>query len=294
MATLHICVSARPVARELRLASDIADGIEIKLDWEHLETDLADRTLAEHCEDIGIDLGAITSVHLPPGTNRRHGMSVAPGNVGKILAFVHRHLGDGIETRHLTVHSVREFDYRHQVDRLATLRDETDHRVALENTPDDSYLYTPLDLAVFRAIADHLRPNLDVSFVLDTGHLPTEYSVTCVDGIERVLDRLDDGISEAIDRSLDDIHGRMTSTDSTTSQWRPAIETLRLVGDDVAAVHLNDPISDGLPAVGSSTKSKLRGLLRYCLKKDIPIILEPEVLSSEPIETTIHELRGVE
>jgi len=90
--TVPILLSVSP--EYLAHAESLADGIEAKLDWKHIESLSSDNTISDECEMQGVPPESITSIHLPPGTSQPQGLSVAPGNVGDIIDFVHSAFGD--------------------------------------------------------------------------------------------------------------------------------------------------------------------------------------------------------
>lgn len=203
-----IIVSAAP--EQLARATTLGDGIEAKLDWEHHETLSGDFTLSEACVDQSVDPESITSVHLPPGIDRPRGLSVAPGNVGDILDFVHGAFGDRVDPEWLTVHTTRSCDYRDHVDRLATITERGGYALAVENTPDASCFYTAEDIAAMAYLTSEVPRLNDVSVLIDTAHVPTERRELAVDdgAVASVLDRFDE-------------HLRAVSRNPSESSLRP-------------------------------------------------------------------------
>ena len=156
--TVSILLSVSP--EYLAHAESLADGIEAKLDWKHIESLSSDNTISDECEMQGVPPESITSIHLPPGTSQPQGLSVAPGNVGDIIDFVHSAFGDRVAPTWLTVHTTRTFDYRKHVERLATITEVGGYPLAVENTPDTSCYHTPEDIAALAFLAEQ-APQLD-------------------------------------------------------------------------------------------------------------------------------------
>ncbi len=287
-------------------AANLADGVEIKLDWKHAESLSRDDTIEDRCSVERVPPESITSIHLPPGTSQPQGMSVAPGNVGDIIDFVHRTFGETINPRWLTVHTTRRFDYREHIDRLATVTEVSGFPLAVENTPDDSCYYTPEDIAALAFLSEQ-NPRLnDVSILIDTAHVPMDRRALTVDdtSFESVLERVDpqrrDQLSESFQQFLQaNVEENKKNLDlgvappSEESPWRPVFVTLALVGGSrIQALHLNDPTTDGLPKTTNPTDG-LRWVVSYCNKHDIVIVLEPGDADCDSIAQTISELPTV-
>ena len=86
----QVLVSLSP--DELAVATQFEAGIELTFDWEHDALLSGERPLTDVIDTAGIDPSRIRSVHLPPGTTHRHGMTVVPENRGKIIDFAHTQL----------------------------------------------------------------------------------------------------------------------------------------------------------------------------------------------------------
>ena len=143
----------------------------------------------------------------------------------------------------------------------------------------------------------------DVSILIDTAHAAMERRALTVDdrAFESVLERADeqlrDQLSEAFQQFLRD-HLKQSKNDSDLdvappleeSPWRPVFVTLAIVGGSrIQAIHLNHPISDGLPETKRPADG-LRWVLSYCDKHDIAVVLEPGRANRESIAETISEL----
>lgn len=288
---------------DLSQATNLADEVEIKLDWEHAESLSQDKTLSDECRIKGVDPDSITSIHLPPGTTQSRGMSVASGNVGDIIDFVHSAFGETVDPRWLTVHTTRQFDYRDHVDRLATVTEVGGFPLAVENTPDDSYYYSPEDIAALAFLTEQVPRLYDVSILIDTSHVPMERQALRVDdtAFEDVLERADPplrdqlstGIHQFLQNNVEDNKNDFdlgVEPPSEESPWRPVFVTLALVGGShIQALHLNDPIADGLPKTNNPADG-LRWVVSYCNKHDIVVVLEPGSADHDSIAQTISEL----
>jgi len=284
-------------------AEILADGIEAKLDWKHTESLSRDNTLSDECEMQGVSPESITSIHLPPGTSRPQGLSVAPGNVGDIIDFVHSAFGDRVHPTWLTVHTTRTFGYREHVERLATVTEVGGYPLAIENTPDASCYHTPEDIAALAFLTEQAPRLDDVSILIDTAHVAMERRALTVDdrAFESVLERADeqlrDQLSEAFQQFLqDNAEHRKNDPDlgvaspAEESPWRPVFVTLGIVGGSrIQAIHLNDLTSDGLPETKRPADG-LRWVLSYCDKHDIAVVLEPGSADRESIAETISEI----
>ena len=299
--TAPILLSASP--EYLARAASLADGLEAKLDWKHTESFSSDNTLSDECEMQGVPPKSITSIHLPPGTSQPRGLSVAPGNVGDIIDFVHSAFGERVKPEWLTVHTTRTFDYREHVERLATITEVGGYPLAVENTPDASCYHTPEDIAALAFLTEQVPRLNDVSILIDTAHVAMERRALTVDdrAFESVLERADeqlrDQLSEAFQQFLQDNVGhRKNDPDldaappTEESPWRPVFVTLSIVGGSrIQAIHLNDPTSDGLPGTKHPTDG-LWWVLSYCNKHDIAVVLEPGSADRESIAETISEI----
>lgn len=291
-----VLVSAPP--DDLTGAARAADGIEVKLDWEHAARLSSERRLADVCETQGVEVDRLVSVHLPPGTNRAHGMSVAPGNTGAVIEFTHSAFGDAVDPEWLTVHTARRFDYREHVERLGTITDVTGYRLAVENTPDDSHYHDPEGLALFGFLTERVDRLSDTYVLVDTAHVPDDRRSFAVD--EHTLDsvfgqvgderrrRIESEFRDRLEGSVADIDRDLPRDDP----WRPAILVLYSTGGDrIRAVHLNDPTTDGLPRIGHAGTDGLDVVLRFCHRHDVPIVLEPGLAGESEIRETIRGLQ---
>lgn len=282
---------------EFRYAGRVAPGVEVKLDREDADELGAEYTLTDACVERGLDPDDIVSVHLPPGTIDRYGMSVAAGTVGTIVDFTHTAFGDAVNPQWLTLHSDRRFDYRTQVDRLGTITELTGYPVALENPPDRGYLYPLEGLALFGFLAEQVDGLADVSLVVDTFHLPSERGTTAVEAeaIDRVLDWMDGELRERAAAPFNRfVEERMAGADLDVppdTPWAPAITALSLAGgEQVRAVHLNDPVRDGVPDLENGASDGLLEFVAACQVHDVAIVLEPEETESEEVEAAIRWL----
>jgi hypothetical protein len=307
--SLRISVSATP--GHLASAAHAGDGVEAKLDWAHAERLAEGSSLAAAAAAEGVDPAQLRSVHLPPGTSQRFGMSVAPGNTGPIVDFVHAALGDGVDPEWLTVHTTRRFDYRAHVERLTQLTALTGHALAVENTPDASPYHTPEDLAALAVLAERVPRLDDISVLVDTAHVPADRRAFAVDGaaVEAVLDRLDDPLRERLAAPLRETLARhyaeVREDDGADpalggappergSPWCPAAVTLAAVGPArLGAIHLNDPTDDGLPGTGPGDPDGLDWVLAYCRRHDVPVVLEPGTADPEQVTATVAALRAL-
>ena len=279
-------------------AARVADGVEVKLDWEHAARLSSERQLADVCETQGVDVDRLVSIHLPPGMNRTQGMSIAPGNTGTIIEFTHSAFGDGVDPEWLTVHTARRFDHREHVERLGTITDVTNYSFALENTPEDSYYHDPEGLALFGFLTGRIDRLSEAYVLVDTAHVPDDRRSVAVDEgtLDTVLGRLDDDLRCRIERPFRDrLEGNVAGIDvdlPRSDPWRPAILTLHAVGGDrIRAVHLNDPDTDGLPGVGHDAADGLDAVLRFCHRYDVTVVLEPGLAGRSEIRGTIEGLQ---
>lgn len=299
--TVPLLLSASP--EHFSYAESLADGIEAKLDWKHAESLSRDKTLSDECEVQDVSTESITSIHLPPGTTQPQGLSVASGNVGDIIDFVHSAFGDRVHPMWLTVHTTRTFDYREHVERLATITEVGGYPLAVENTPDASCYHTPEDIAALAFLIEQIPRLDDVSILIDTAHVAMERRELTVDdrAFESVLDRADerlrDQLSEAFRQFLrDDVEHSKNDPElgvappTEESPWRPVFVTLAIVGgSQIQAIHLNDPTTDGLPDTKRPADG-LQWLLSYCDKHDIAVVLEPGEADRTSISETISKL----
>lgn len=286
-----VIVSARP--DRLGTVAGIANGVEVKLDWEHFECVLADGTVSDACRKQGVPGDAVASVHLPPGTNRRYGMAVAPGNVGTISDFTHTKLGDDVAPEWLTVHTARSFDYREHIDRLATITGVTGYPVAVENTPDASHLHAPESLAFLAFLIEKSDRLADTSLLVDTAHVDRDRRAFELDdrAIADVLDRLDAARRGDVESALREyvttnLAGANTGIDER-DPYRPVLTTLHAAGgNQIRAIHLNDPVDDGLPTIGHDVPEGLFDVLDFCDHHDVTVVLEPG-------DATVNEIADV-
>jgi hypothetical protein len=279
-------------------AARVADGIEVKLDWEHARRLSSERQLADVCETQGVEADRLVSVYLPPGMNRANGMSIAPGNIGKILEFTHSAFGDEVSPEWLTVHTARRFDYREHVERLATITDVTGYRLAVENTPDRSHYHEPEELALLAFLADRVDRLSDTYVLVDTAHVPDDRRSFDVDEgtIRMVMDRLDSKlrsqIGDAFRNQIEEAISKIDIQLPAHDPWRPAILTLNMIGGHrVRAIHLNDPVTDGLPSRGHEAAEGLDIVLRFCCQHNVSIVLEPVLAEDADIRETVRGLQ---
>lgn len=288
-------VSARPAS--FASAAQASASVEVKLDWEDAAELSEVYTLADVCQEHRLDPAAVRSVHLPPGTTDRHGMAAAADNVGTIVDFTHTAFGS-VDPDWLTLHSARRFDYPAHVDTLGTITNLTEHRLALENTPDVSHLHTPEDMAVFAFLAEYLGQLSDTYLLVDTAHVPRSRSRVAVDedAVAIVLDRMDPALRNRVEGAfrsfLRDHETGATVELDAGDPWRPALTALHLVGGErVQAVHLNDPVADGTPDVRNGVPEGLRAVVEFCRLHDVAIVLEPGPAEQEAVAAALAWLR---
>jgi hypothetical protein len=294
--TLSVYISTPP--ENLRAVAAVGDGVEVKLDWEHAAELSAESTLTDRCREQGVSPERVASVHLPPGTNRRYGMSLAPGNVGTIVEFVRSAFGTGVSPRWLTVHSARCFELRDHLERLATVPNLAGYPIAVENTPDASQFHAPEALALFALLTERIDRLGDAYLLVDTAHVDQDRRVPGVADaeIDRALAGLD---PETATRITDEVRTFLTESTAGCDDsippgdpWRPALTALSAVGGDrVRAVHLNDPVADGLPDVGHDATAGLRAVLGFCRTHDVAVVLEPGDASRSEIAEVVAWLR---
>lgn len=294
--TIPTLVSARPAS--FASAARLPASVEVKLDWEDAAELGEVYTLADVCQEHRLDPAAVRSVHLPPGTTDRHGMAAAADNVGTIVDFTHTAFGT-IDPDWLTMHSDRRFDYRAHIDTLGTITNLTEHRIALENTPDVSHLHTPEDMAVFAFLAEYLGQLSDTYLLVDTAHVPADRSRVAVDddAVAIVLDRMDADLRNRVEDAFrsflrDHATGATVELDAA-DPWRPALTALHLVGGDrVQAVHLNDPVEDGTPDVQNGVPEGMQAVVEFCRQHDVAIVLEPGAAEQEQVAAALEWLHG--
>jgi hypothetical protein len=294
MTNPRVLLSTRPEA--FGYAAQVATGVEVKLDWRHAASFSDAHTLLDRCNDAGLPPENVVSVHLPPGTNRRHGMSAADGNAGPIAAFVHDAFGDAIDPEWLTLHSARSFEYHDQLHRLATLAELTGYPVSLENTPDRSDLYTPEDLAAFGLLVRQRVRSPSASLVVDTAHVAGRRRLAIDDeAVARVLDRTDPSLRARVDDALRaTLREHLAGADLAVppdDPWRPALVTLAMVGGAaVRAVHLNEPDRDGVPSLDGGPSNGLDEVVAFCRAHDITVVLEPDHIRSDRVTAALEWL----
>jgi hypothetical protein len=132
----------------LELASRFDANIELKFDWEHSNILSGERSLSGVLETAGVEPSRVRSVHLPPGTTHRHGMTVTQENRGKIIDFVHSQM-DAVPEAYLTAHPPKQFEYREQMRLLAELTSLTDREISIENLPDECQWHSIPELAYY-------------------------------------------------------------------------------------------------------------------------------------------------
>jgi hypothetical protein len=275
-------------------AARVAQGIELKLDRQHAPDYDEGYTLTDACREQGLDPAAVTSVHLPPGTRKRYGMSVADGNIGKISDFTHTAFGEGVDPDWLTLHSARSFGYSAQVDRLGTITAVTGYPVALENPPDRGQLYAPEGMALVAFLADHVDRLDATSLVVDTDHVPDDRRGLSVDedAVEEALARLDGEargqVEDAFRAFLQDAMAGVETALDPGDPWRPSLTALYMTGGArVGAVHLNEPGEDGTPDIRDSVPDGMRAVVDFCRHHDVAIVLEPGQSEQREIEAAL-------
>jgi hypothetical protein len=290
-----VLLSKRPayVAEAVR----VAPGVEVKLDWEDAAELGAGNTLTDACVEQGVDPAAVVSVHLPPGTTDRNGMSVAAENVGVITDFTHTAFGNGLDPEWLTLHSDRWFDYREHVDALGTITDLTGYPVALESGTDRGQFLHPEHLAVFAFLAEHVDQLADTYVLVDTAHIPDDRMELAVfeDVVGDILEEMDaelrSRVEEPFRRFLQDRVAQATIDLDAGDPWRPALTALHMVGGDrVRAVHLNDPENDGAPDVSHGASDGMRAVVEFCRRHDVAIVIEPGTAGGQQVEAVLQWL----
>lgn len=279
-------------ASRLDITSAFDYRVELKFDWEDYEILSGERGLPDALDDAAVDPTRVISVHLPPGVRTRGraiGMAATDANLGTIVDFVHDQLSE-LPHAFLVMHPPRKFDYGDQLTLLSKLCDLTGHEISIENPPDDSFWYTPEDIAFFGFVGATYPDWENLYVTIDSAHLPTARSPD--DPIDR------DAISDLVCR-LEGLQGldvaslekaytghlagnvaefRPEGIDRLENDaWTPLLNALLLTADRTKSVHFNDPVEDGIPDLaghrGQSTLEVIREIAR---NEDIYLVLEPD------------------
>lgn len=291
-------LSSRP--KHFSFADRVAPGVEVKLDWADAEELSGQSTLTGICREHQMDPDAVVSVHLPPGTTDRHGMSATADNVGTVIEFTHTAFGNAVDPDWLTLHSDRRFDYRTQVDTLATITDVTGYPIALENAPDSGQLYRPEDIAVFGFLANNVDQLADTRLLIDTNHVPEDRTELAIDSdaVAAILEQMDGALRDCMEKGFRNFLRNQVAEPAVDldpgDPWRPALITLELVGGErVQAVHLNDPKGDGTPDVQNGAPAGMKAVIEFCREHDVVIVLEPGNKDNEQVKAALDWLLDV-
>lgn len=287
----RVSVSCRP--EQLSQVRSCDFDIELKFDWEHEELLRGERSLEGFFEEKDMDPGRVGSVHLPPGLGRGGGgveMALTERNRGTINRFVHDQLGF-VPEAYIVAHPPKDFEYTEQLHLISSLLEVTGREFAVENTSVESDWFTPEAIAFFAFVGAEYDRLDGLYLTLDSAHLPQEGGLGVDDSVVDELEsRLDDvglpaGFREELDRGLDRVEsylpGDLSREDASTSPYYPLLKTLRLAGGRVKEVHLNDPVTDGVPDLGSQDRPLLDPVLRCMDEFGVSVTVEPESLSDQ-------------
>lgn len=163
---------------------------------------------------------------------------------------------------------------------------------AIENLPDASDWHSLASLAFFAYVGrEHYRLS-QLRLTIDTAHLPpltTDPIHSGLDGsgLTRLKSRLSDAGLSLPSAFFDDIKIRLsqlpemlpaghTTADLQESPFGSTVTALVLAGDRTSEIHLNDPITDGLPILeGHDQRPLLRTVLDLAEAYGADIVLEP-------------------
>lgn len=297
----------------LSIAAAREYGIELKFDWEHRDVLTGETNLGDVLADAGIDPGRVGSVHLPPGTERRGdriGMAVTSSTRSAIVDFVYEQL-EVVPDATIVAHPPKRFQYAELLGVIEGLLTATGREFAIENAAVESNWYRPEELAFFAVAADE-EPTLDgLRLTVDSAHLPAPRSggrslesnrnslEPDPDAIETLASRLrEEGYAlpnayreRVVDRSPPE--DPLTALDRA-DPYAPLVRTLWLCGDRVRIVHLNDPVTDGVPEVdqhGGSDRHSQYGdrtgrdaVFEFIRGRDLALTLEPGDLLHSPTD----------
>lgn len=279
-------------ASQIDVATVIDTDIELKLDWEDYDILSGERSLLEALDDAGVDPDRIASVHLPPGVKTRGrniGMAATEANVGAILDFVHAQL-EGLQDVFLVMHPPRQFDYVDQLSLFNELCELTGHQITIENPPDESYWYTPEDIAFFGFVGATYSDWEDLFVTVDSAHLPAGRSPADPidrDAVEAILDRIDDvqgmdrvaiekAFSSHLRRGVAEHRPEMADR-LADDPWSPLLNVLVLTSGRVKSVHFNDPVEDGVPELDNHGVPPVLDTIREIIHaEDIHVVIEPD------------------
>jgi len=288
----RVLVSCRPEQLSQVRSRDF--DIELKFDWEHEELLRGERSLEGFFEENGLDPGRVGSVHLPPGLGRGGGgveMALTERNRGTINGFVHDQLSF-VPEAYLVAHPPKDFEYTEQLHLISSLLEVTGREFAVENTSVESDWFTPEAIAFFAFVGAEYDRLDGLYLTLDSAHLPQEgcgpgVDRSAVDELESRLDGvgLPAGFREELDQGLDRVESYLpedlTREDASTSPYYPLLKTLCLTGGRVKEVHLNDPVTDEVPELGSRDRPLLDPVLRCVTEFGVSVTVEPESLSDQ-------------
>lgn len=280
--------------------------IELKFDWEHESLLRGDRDLETHLSDVGMDLHRICSVHLPPGIGRTRKdveMALTKRNRGTITRFVHDQL-EVVPDAHLVVHPPKSFSYIDQLEVIATVIDLTGREIAIENTSVESDWYTPEAIAFFGYAGQRYDRLEGLSLTIDTAHLPAldaphvdALDPNAMSTLEEALE-LPPGFETELDRRLENLKSWLPAdqvlSDLNSHPYGWTLRALCLAGDSVREVHLNDPVTDDVPAPSPHNKRPLlEAILNWAHKHDVAVVLEPGSTSTSELHERAMAIREI-
>lgn len=292
---------------KLPLASRFDAGIEVKFDWEHEALLTGRRSLESVVTEAGIDTERIRSIHLPPGTRQRFGMTVTEGNRETIVDFVHEQVS-GIPEAFPTAHPPKRFSYVDQLRLFESLLELTERPLAIENLPDDCRWHSPASLAFFAHAGREYRTLSGLWLTVDSAHLPDDPRSTAQlqslpdDWGSDVADALSDddrslptGFVDDHERRLEDqIDEYFSGTDpdgSVESRWVPFAQAVFTTADRIKSVHLNDPADDGLPSLGGRDEDPvLRAAIDCALDRGVYLVLEPSTIDGSQLVERVDDV----
>jgi hypothetical protein len=303
MSLRHPQLSLSVSPEDLEFAAALGVAVELKFDWEHTDLLVGRRSLASRLETAGVPPSQVRSVHLPPGTQTRGddiGMAATEANRGQIIDFVQSQLG-AVPDAFLVLHPPKQFEYSALLSVLGDLCRLTGRDFAIENTSVESDWHTPEDLAFF-AYAGASTSALDSLYLTaDSAHLPHRGHASQVDRerLDAIVERIEteplftgsavgDEFREFVEQSVE---GAATVIpNDSSSAWTPLLNAFALTGGRVRNVHLNDPVSDGLPQIDSHEDDGLDTVASVARRHDAQLVLEPGPATGEEIRDTVRDL----
>lgn len=294
---------------DLDIVRDWAFDLELKLDWEHVH-DLRDGPdLQARLSESGVAPERIRSVHLPPGDGRTGSaeMALTEHNRGTIATFVQEHL-DPVPDAHLVVHPPKQFAYVDQLELIATMLKLTGRDIAVENTPDESDWYTPEAIALFGYLGQEYDRLDGLGLTIDTAHLPDydrdlppdEPNTSTLESLRTSLATegtdFPPGFADSLSENMSQIDSWLPAGHELelieTTPYGTALRTLCLCETGITEIHLNDPITDGVPnPTTHSDRPLLKSVLNWATNYDVPIVLEPTVLDRTELYERATELQ---